>query len=128
VPDEPDCRLEGEFVLAKSSLGVAVAHPSPPTYSSDDGIDSNAVTSIRKRSSSGGIGGNELRSRESHKESCWSSGKQASFFLWLILAACKEIHASATNPYTESSAVLLSTSQNAEFSEHDDGSQCGGSI
>lgn len=40
-----------------------------PKYNSDEGIDSNSDMSMRKRSSSVGVDGNELKSSESHEES-----------------------------------------------------------
>ena len=59
-----------------TSLGVAgfaVASSTSPIYSSDEGINSNSVISIRKRSSFVGMDGRELRSSESYEGSHWSS-------------------------------------------------------
>jgi len=124
VWEEPNCRHESGLVLVESSLGEAVTGTASPTYSSDDGIDSNAVMSTRNRSSSAGIDGRELRSSESH-ESCWSSRRQAGFFLGVASATCEKSRVSAIAPCAESSTVLLTTSKNAEFNELDDGTHGG---
>jgi len=55
------------------AVDFAVASSDSPMYSSDEGIESNSAISTRRRSSSVGIDGRELRSSESHEGSRWSS-------------------------------------------------------
>lgn len=96
-----------------------------PKYNSDEGIDSNSDMSMRKRSSSVGVDGNELKSNESYDERSWASWCESWSFSGVALEISDKSQVNAAAPCSEYSAVLLTTSQKAE-SNSGDGVRGGG--